>query len=223
MKSDTYKEKAKELKEKRESLKDCPRNAKRIADMKAEEKRLRAKAKEKELEEESKSSKSSKANDSTSKKVGVTQTTPKKRSPKTIEEVSKEIFEKGEKLDNKNKKNYENMSLDELKQELEKVKNFDVGCTQEEFEDVQSKAIVLNRLIKQKKDPDGLHKHQLLEKAKKNLTKMGDMVVGSYDDQQMKSAIRTMIVTSKQMGEPISSVTDMTGLSVEELTDIINS
>lgn len=223
MKSDTYKEKAKELKEKRESLKDCPRNAKRIADMKAEEKRLRAKAKEKKIEEESKTAKSSNSKSSSTKKPIASKTITRTRAPKTIEEASKEIFEKGEKLDKKNKKNYENMSLDELKNELEKVKNFDVGCSQEEFEDVQSKAIVLNRLIKQKKDPDGSHKHELLEKAKKNLTNMGDMVVGSYDDQQMKSAIRSMIVTSKQMGEPISSVTDMTGLSVEELTDIINS
>lgn len=55
MKAETYKNKAKEIKEQREKLKDCPRNAKRIEALKAEEKRLNAKAKEKKAEEESRS------------------------------------------------------------------------------------------------------------------------------------------------------------------------
>lgn len=67
MKSDTYKEKAKELREKRKSLKDCPRNAKRIAELKAKEQKYRAKAKEKKSEEENKLSKSSQSNSSTKK------------------------------------------------------------------------------------------------------------------------------------------------------------
>ena len=55
MKAETYKNKAKEIKEQREKLKDCPRNAKRIQALKAEEKRLNAKAKEKKAEEGNKS------------------------------------------------------------------------------------------------------------------------------------------------------------------------
>ena len=47
MKAETYKNKAKEIKEQREKLKDCPRNAKRNEALKAEEKLLNAKAKEK--------------------------------------------------------------------------------------------------------------------------------------------------------------------------------
>ena len=55
MKSETYKNKAKEIKEQREKLKNCPRNAKRIEALKTEEKRLKAKAKEKKAEEGNKS------------------------------------------------------------------------------------------------------------------------------------------------------------------------
>nr|WP_318718821.1 hypothetical protein [uncultured Treponema sp.] len=151
MKSSTYKEKAKKLKDELAGIKDCPRNQKRIAEKKAEIKRLNAKAKEKKLEEESKTPKS--LNASTAKKRPTVKTNTNSRTPKIIEDNSKELFEKGEELDKKNKKKYENMSLDELKKKLEEVKNFDVGCTQKEFEDVQSKAIVLNRLIKQRETP----------------------------------------------------------------------
>lgn len=51
MKSETYKNKAMEIKEQIEKLKDCPRNAKKIEALKAEEKLLKVKAIEKKLEE----------------------------------------------------------------------------------------------------------------------------------------------------------------------------
>ena len=106
MKSETYKNKAKELKEKRERLKDCPRNAKKIEELKAEEKRFRAKAKEKKAEEDNKK-KSGLVNKKLVKKSPKKTTTFTSNTKDALTEVTLKSIKSGEVEDNtyKNSKN----------------------------------------------------------------------------------------------------------------------
>ena len=85
MKSETYNDKARAIKEQREKLKECPRNAKKIEALKAEEKRLKARAKEKKAEEKNKISEentNNKSSTQTSDKGKKLTSKPKKISTK---------------------------------------------------------------------------------------------------------------------------------------------
>lgn len=119
MKSETYLKKANELKKKRENLKVCPRNAKKIAELEKEEKNLRAKARDKKTEEKRKTE-LEKNNNPISKSFVATKRTPSKRQKvSSTANPEKQSFESKVKCESEQDEDTLRLNNKNLKSELE--------------------------------------------------------------------------------------------------------
>lgn len=64
-----------------------------------------------------------------------------------IIDETKRILESGDVLDRRNFQKYQNFSKAEIQAEIERIKNTIHLMSEEEFEDAQSKLVVLNKLL----------------------------------------------------------------------------
>lgn len=139
MKSETYENKVKELKKKLANVKVCPRNEKKIAEMKSEIKRLSTKAKEKRTEEKNKT-------------VNNVVKSSKKKSSVVSEESWVKIIKEGmSKFNPWARKEFEAMNKKQLKEELkyrvQEMIDMNITCVKEGLKTFSSKQQLINESI----------------------------------------------------------------------------
>lgn len=153
MKSSTYKEKAKKLKDELAGIKDCPRNQKRIAEKKAEIKRLNAKAKEKKAEEDNKTSTKPRPStivDSSKKSKGSPISSSSKNQQKS-DSLTEAIRSGMSKFHPYAKKEFDGMNKEQLKEELNyrvhEMMEMNVTCVKEGKKTFTSEQQFINESI----------------------------------------------------------------------------
>lgn len=155
MKSSTYKNKAKEIKEQREKLKDCPRNAKKIQALKAEEKRLKEKAKEKKAEEDKKTSTKTTSKTSTtidsSRKTSKASTTTTSKNQQRANSLTEVVRDGMSRFNPYAKEEFDGMSKEQLKEELNyrvhEMMEMNATCVKEGLKTFSSEQQFINESI----------------------------------------------------------------------------